>query len=655
MSQRSTYAYGLLGSEAYRRVRTARILVVGAGGIGCELLKNLVLVGFGNIQIIDLDTIDLSNLNRQFLFRKADIKKSKALVAAAFAKHFNPGPGPVQGGGGNDEDVLKIKGVNINARHGNIKEEENDVRWMQGFDLVLSALDNLGPNRMLRLYGQARSKDFSGVYDPCYTFRADSLHRMGKELSLWVYKRARVNEIWSYADSFPVVCRSKLFGEDDEDSDETELEKAKADGEDANEIDNLKKEAAAFREVRQKMSEIDGARRVFEKVFSEDIKRLLSMEDMWKVEGRVKPVPLDYETIMAGNFTAPPVRATAVNGNKASKENGTAAPKREESKAPADVARSVVGLKDQRELSVKDNLELFIDSCNRLSARAVAHPNIPLSFDKDDDDTLDFVLATANLRAIAYGIPTKTRFEVKQMAGNIIPAIATTNAIIAGFIVMRAINILNNDWTKCTNVFLKADPARPLGSYGTQPPEPSCGVCQDVYVPLPCDPTKLTLGTFVNEIVREWLGWKSNDEGEDMEISVYEDKRLLADPDYEDNFEKTFEALGVNRGKMLTVVDDDGVFANVAFPLCKLSETSEKPYLLPEKAPEVPKKPVQQKLPSPSPPPQIVGQKRPAPEDEEDEEATSKRAKIMDGIPGGDSHQATVQLVYDSDDDIEIL
>lgn len=54
--------------------------MVGAGGIGCELLKNLVLTGFGEIHIIDLDTIDLSNLNRQFLFRYEHIKKSKALV-----------------------------------------------------------------------------------------------------------------------------------------------------------------------------------------------------------------------------------------------------------------------------------------------------------------------------------------------------------------------------------------------------------------------------------------------------------------------------------------------------------------------------------------------------------------------------------------------
>lgn len=62
------------------RIAQARVLMVGAGGIGCELLKNLVLTGFGEIHIVDLDTIDLSNLNRQFLFRHEHIKKSKALV-----------------------------------------------------------------------------------------------------------------------------------------------------------------------------------------------------------------------------------------------------------------------------------------------------------------------------------------------------------------------------------------------------------------------------------------------------------------------------------------------------------------------------------------------------------------------------------------------
>lgn len=66
----------------------SRVLMVGAGGIGCELLKNLVLTGFGEIHIVDLDTIDLSNLNRQFLFRREHIKKSKAVVS----KHHSSAP-----------------------------------------------------------------------------------------------------------------------------------------------------------------------------------------------------------------------------------------------------------------------------------------------------------------------------------------------------------------------------------------------------------------------------------------------------------------------------------------------------------------------------------------------------------------------------------
>ena len=81
---------------------------------------------------IDLDTIDLSNLNRQFLFRKPDISKPKALVAASTARHFNPS-----------------SGIKIHARHGNVKEATNDLEWMKGFGLVMNALDNMGQSKPL--------------------------------------------------------------------------------------------------------------------------------------------------------------------------------------------------------------------------------------------------------------------------------------------------------------------------------------------------------------------------------------------------------------------------------------------------------------------------------------------------------------------------
>lgn len=124
---RDTYSKRSLGTLS-RRLKESRVLLVGAGGIGCELLKNLLLSGFGEIHIIDLDTIDLSNLNRQFLFRFEHIKKSKALVAKEVAQKFQPS-------------------AKLEAYHANIKDSRFNVDWFATFDVVFNALDNLDARR----------------------------------------------------------------------------------------------------------------------------------------------------------------------------------------------------------------------------------------------------------------------------------------------------------------------------------------------------------------------------------------------------------------------------------------------------------------------------------------------------------------------------
>jgi adenylyltransferase/sulfurtransferase len=72
------------------KVENARIMVVGAGALGNEVIKNLVLMGIGQIFIIDFDEIELANLSRSVLFRESDTGRKKAEVAAARAKEINP-------------------------------------------------------------------------------------------------------------------------------------------------------------------------------------------------------------------------------------------------------------------------------------------------------------------------------------------------------------------------------------------------------------------------------------------------------------------------------------------------------------------------------------------------------------------------------------
>ncbi|KAF9405230.1 hypothetical protein HW555_013946 [Spodoptera exigua] len=128
---------------------SCKVLIVGAGGLGCELLKDLALMGFKKLHVVDMDTIELSNLNRQFLFRKNDIGLSKAKCAVEFVNK-------------------RVPGCEAVAHHCPI--QDLDEGFYRQFHIVVCGLDSIVARRWLNgmlmsllQYNDDRSLDQSSV------------------------------------------------------------------------------------------------------------------------------------------------------------------------------------------------------------------------------------------------------------------------------------------------------------------------------------------------------------------------------------------------------------------------------------------------------------------------------------------------------------
>jgi len=215
--------------------------------------------------------------------------------------------------------------------------------------------------------------------------------------------------------------------------------------------------------------------RVFEKTFSRNIKDKAAL---WKSTTKKAPQPVEGFKEELSNTAKPH------NGKN---------------------TRTI--LESQRKPSLEESLIIFL-SCVRGMVESRVSEIGGASFDKDDELAMDFVLAVSNLRAHAYHIEQESHFKVKEVAGSIIPAIATTNAIAAGLMVIEAFKLLEDDLDACKQTIISEKADRPLQAHQMDPPKQSCCVC-NTGKPLEChvDTTKMTVGGFIDKVLKNHIGF----------------------------------------------------------------------------------------------------------------------------------------------------
>lgn len=126
-----------VGRVGQRLLAEKRVVVVGAGGLGCTILPLLVGSGVGHLVICDNDVVSLSNLPRQTLYTMAQIGQPKAVLAAEHLRANNP--------------HCEVEVVCERLR------EENAAQILDNCDLIVDATDNESTRRLLDRYAQAHS------------------------------------------------------------------------------------------------------------------------------------------------------------------------------------------------------------------------------------------------------------------------------------------------------------------------------------------------------------------------------------------------------------------------------------------------------------------------------------------------------------------
>ncbi|KRY08863.1 Protein HIRA [Trichinella patagoniensis] len=384
-------------TNMYHSFTSKKLLVVGAGGIGCELLKTLVLSGFADIEVIDMDTIEVTNLNRQFLFRKEHVGLSKAKVAVESVSVLNP----------NVKLVYYCKPI---------QSREFNVNYFKKFTAVLNCLDNIEArsyvNRMclichlplidggsLGRKGQVDViiRNITECFDchkhsPSHDYPSCTIRNTPTEPAHCV--------IWAQH------LFNQLFGEVNSDQDVSP--ESLVTGEEFEATPQVKPLTNVISLQDLAKNHNYDPEVIIKKLFVDDIEYLRTMEKLW--EDRQPPTPLNLRWFRIG-------LDESLQGTEQKDWES----------------------RDQNVWTLKECFKVAVSCLAVLKERA---KNAPLIWQKDDPVCVDFVTAFTNFRCHVFNIEKIPRFEAETIAGRVVPAIVSTNAVVAGLMVLKLYAVL---------------------------------------------------------------------------------------------------------------------------------------------------------------------------------------------------------------------